>query len=91
MVDFYEYSTPELVRLLVTDLKNIESSVAILLRKISRSKSGIDPANHPQIENGIAGNISKSSTFVRLLKVVGRLAPYQSLPKAARILPDAYG
>ena len=42
MVDFYEYSTPELVRLLgIIDLKNIEF-VAILLRKMFLSNPVLD-------------------------------------------------
>ena len=41
MVDFYEYSTPELVRLLGNRFKNIEF-VAILLRKMFLSNPVLD-------------------------------------------------
>lgn len=41
MVDFYEYSTPELVRLLGNRLKNIEF-VAISLRKMFLSNPELD-------------------------------------------------
>ena len=50
MVDFYEYSTPELVRLLGTDLKNIEF-VAILLRKmfLSNPVSDLQPSTNSRM------------------------------------------
>ena len=50
MVDFYEYSTPELVRLLGNRLKNIEL-VAISLRKMFLSNPELDlqPSTNPRM------------------------------------------
>ena len=71
MVDFYEYSTPELVRLLGVRFKEyrIRSN---LPQKDFSEQSCIRLTTIHKFENGTAGNISLS-TFIVLLKVVGQI------------------
>ena len=73
MVDFYEYSTPELVRLLVLGNRFKEYRIRCnLTQKDVSEQSGIGLTTIHKFENGTAGNISLS-TFIVLLKVVGQI------------------
>ena len=71
MVDFYEYSTPELVRLLGTRFKEYRIRCNLTQKEVSE-QSGIGLTTIHKFENGTAGNIALS-TFIVLLKVVGQI------------------
>lgn len=71
MVDFYEYSTPELVRLLGERFKAYRIRCNLTQKDVSE-QSGIGLTTIHKFENGTAGNISLS-TFIVLLKVVGQI------------------
>lgn len=71
MVDFYEYSTPELVRLLGQRFKEYRMRCDFTQKEVSE-QSGIGLTTIHKFENGTAGSISLS-TFILLLKVVGQI------------------
>ena len=71
MADFYEYSTPELVRLLGSRFKEYRLRCNLTQREVSE-QSGIGLTTIHKFENGTAGNLSLS-TFILLLKVVGQI------------------
>ena len=62
MVDFYEYSTPELVRLLGNRFKEYRIRCNLTQKDVSE-QSGIGLTTIHKFENGTAGNISLS-TFI---------------------------
>lgn len=70
-VDLYEYSTPELVRLLGVRFKDYRMRCNLTQKEVSEL-SGIGLTTIHKFENGTAGNISLS-TFIVLLKVVGQI------------------
>ena len=82
MVDFYEYSTPELVRLLGNRFKEYRIKEyrirCNLTQKDVSEQSGIGLTTIHKFENGTAGNISLS-TFIVLLKVVGQINTIDNL------------
>ena len=71
MADFYEYSTPELVRLLGSRFKDYRMRCNLTQKEVAE-QSGIGLTTIHKFENGTAGNLSLS-TFVLLLRVVGQL------------------
>ncbi len=71
MEDFYEYSTPELVRLLGERFKEYRMRCNLTQKEVSE-QSGIGLTTIHKFENGTAGNLSLS-TFILLLKVVGQV------------------
>ena len=71
MTDFYEYSTPELVRLLGNRFKEYRMRSNLTQREVAE-QSGIGLTTIHKFENGTAGNLSLS-TFLLLLKVVGQI------------------
>ena len=71
MKDLYEYSTPELVRLLGTRFKDYRMRCNLTQRDVAE-RSGIGLTTIHKFENGTAGNLSLS-TFILLLKVVGQV------------------
>jgi transcriptional regulator with XRE-family HTH domain len=71
MTDLYEYSTPELVRLLGTRFKDYRMRCNLTQREVAEL-SGIGLTTIHKFENGTAGNLSLS-TFILLLKVVGQI------------------
>ena len=71
MADFYEYSTPELVRLLGGRFKEYRLRCNLTQREFA-DQSGIGLTTIHKFENGTAGNLSLS-TFILLLKVVGQI------------------
>ena len=77
MADFYEYSTPELVRLLGTRFKEYRM-ICNLTQKEVAEQSGIGLTTIHKFENGTAGNLSLS-TFILLLKVVGQINALDNL------------
>lgn len=80
MADFYEYSTPELVRLLGERFKDYRMRCNLTQKEVAE-RSGIGLTTIHKFENGTARNISLS-TFILLLKVVGQInALYDVLPE----------
>ena len=71
MVDLYEYSTPELVRMLGRRFKDYRMRCNLTQREVAE-QSGIGLTTIHKFENGTAGNLSLS-TFILLLKVVGQV------------------
>lgn len=71
MADLYEYSTPELVRLLGTRFKDYRMRCNLTQKDVAE-QSGIGLTTIHKFENGTAGNLSLS-TFILLLKVVGQI------------------
>ncbi|MBQ4461370.1 MAG: helix-turn-helix domain-containing protein [Bacteroidaceae bacterium] len=71
MEDLYEYSTPELVRLLGSRFKEYRMRCNLTQKEVV-DLSGIGLTTIHKFENGSAGNVSLS-TFILLLKVVGQI------------------
>lgn len=71
MADFYEYSTPELVRLLGARFKEYRMRCNLTQKEVAEL-SGIGLTTIYKFENGTTGNLSLS-TFLLLLKVVGQI------------------
>lgn len=71
MANFYEYSTPELVRLLGKRFKEYRMRCNLTQKEVAE-QSGIGLTTIYKFENGTAGNLSLS-TFILLLKVVGQV------------------
>ena len=71
MVDLYEYSTPELVRLLGERFKEYRMRCNLTQKEVAE-QSGIGLTTIYKFENGTAGNLSLS-TFILLLKVIGQV------------------
>ena len=71
MADLYEYSTPELVRLLGSRFKEYRMRCNLTQNEVAEL-SGIGLTTIHKFENGVAGNLSLS-TFILLLKVVGQI------------------
>lgn len=84
MSDFYEYSTPEIVRLLGSRFKEYRMRCNLTQKEVAE-QSGVGLTTIHKFENGTAGNLSLS-TFILLLKVVGQInALNDLLPE----LPDS--
>lgn len=71
MADFYEYSTPELVRLLGERFKEYRMRCNLTQKEVAE-QSSIGLTTIHKFENGTAGNLSLS-TFILLLKVIGQV------------------
>ena len=77
MTIFYECSTPELVRLLGTRFREYRLRCGLTQSEVAE-RSGVGMTTIHKFENGTAGNLSLS-TFLLLLKVVGRLEALDAL------------
>ena len=71
MKDFYEYSTPELVRMLGERFKEYRMRCDLTQKEVSEL-SGVGLTTIHKFENGTAGNLSLA-TFILLLKVIGQI------------------
>ena len=71
MKDLYEYSTPELVRMLGERFKEYRMRCDLTQKEVSEL-SGVGLTTIHKFENGTAGNLSLS-TFNLLLKVIGQI------------------
>ena len=71
MADLYEYSTPELVRLLGSRFKDYRMRCNLTQKEVAE-QSGIGLTTIHKFENGTAGNLSLS-TFILLLRGVGQV------------------
>lgn len=77
MTTFYECSTPELVRLLGTRFREYRLRCGLTQSEVAQ-RSGVGMTTIHKFENGTAGNLSLS-TFLLLLKVVGRIEALDAL------------
>ena len=71
MADLYEYSTPELVRLLGVRFKEYRMRCNLTQKEVAEL-TGLGLTTIHKFENGTAGNLSLA-TFLLLLKVVGQI------------------
>lgn len=71
MTDYYQYSTPEMVRLLGERFKDYRMRCDFTQREVAE-QSGVGLTTIHKFENGTAGNLSLS-TFILLLKVIGQV------------------
>ena len=71
MADLYEYSTPELVRMLGARFTEYRMRCNLTQKEVAEL-SGIGITTIHKFENGTAGNLSLS-TFILLLKVIGQI------------------
>ena len=71
MADFYEYSTPELVRLLGSRFKEYRMRCNLTQKEVAE-QSGIGLTTIHKFENGTANSLSLS-TFILLLRVIGQV------------------
>ena len=71
MADMYEYSAPELIRLLGTRFKEYRLRCNMTQKEVS-GKTGLGITTITTFENGTAGNVSLT-TFILLLKAVGQI------------------
>ena len=71
MKELYEYSTPELIRLLGLRFKEYRMRCNLTQKEVAE-QSGIGLTTIHTFENGISGNLSLA-TFILLLKVVGQV------------------
>ena len=77
MANLYEYSTPELVRLLGERFKEYRMRCNLTQKEVAE-QSGIGLTTIHKFENGTAGNLSLS-TFILLLKVIGQVNAFDDL------------
>ncbi len=84
MADLYEYSTPELVRLLGSRFKDYRMRCNLTQKEVAE-QSGIGLTTIHKFENGTAGNLSLS-TFILLLRVVGQV---NALDDVLQELPES--
>lgn len=86
MTDIYEYSTPELVRLLGERFKDYRLRCQLTQKEIAEH-SGVGLTTIHKFENGTAGNISMS-TFIQLLRSIGSLEAIDDI--LPELPPSAY-
>ena len=77
MADLYEYSTPELVRLLGVRFKEYRMRCNLTQKEVAEL-TGLGLTTIHKFENGCARNISLS-TLILLLKVVGQINALDNL------------
>lgn len=71
MADYYEYSIPELIKLLGARFKDYRLRSNMTQREVSE-QSGITITTIHKFENGASGNVSLG-TFLLLLKAIGQI------------------
>ena len=71
MADLYEYSTPEIVRLLGTRFKDYRMRCGLTPKDVSE-QSGIGLTTIHKFESGVADNLTLS-TFILLMKTIGQI------------------
>lgn len=71
MTDYYEYSIPELIRMLGTRFKDYRLRSNMTQKEVSE-QSGITITTIHKFENGASGNMSLG-TFLLLMKSIGQL------------------
>lgn len=86
MVDYYEYSIPELVKLLGARFKDYRLRSHMTQKDVSE-QSGITITTIHRFENGTSGNVSLG-TFLLLLKAIGQIDALDEL--MPDLPPSAY-
>ena len=90
MEDYYEYSIPELIRILGTSFKDYRLRSNMTQKEVSE-QTGITITTIHKFENGTSGNLS-FGTFILLMKAIGRLDAIEGLlpelPPSAYLLKD---
>lgn len=90
MEDYYEYSIPELIRMLGTRFKDYRLRSNMTQKELSE-QTGITVTTIHKFENGTSGNLS-FGTFILLMKAIGRLDAIEGLlpelPPSAYLLKD---
>jgi Predicted transcriptional regulators len=71
MVDYYEYSVPELVRLLGSRFKEYRMRANMTQKEVAE-QAGLTVYTVQKFESGTAGNVSLG-TFLLLLKTIGQI------------------
>ena len=84
MKDLFEYSSPELVRMLGIRFKEYRMRCNLTQKEVSEL-SGVSLTTIHKFENGTAGNLSLS-TFILLLKIIGQI---NSIDKLLPELPES--
>ena len=86
MADYYEYSIPELIKMLGARFKDYRLRCNMTQKEVS-VQSGITITTIHKFENGIGGNLSLG-TFILLMKAIGRLDAIDGL--LPELPPSAY-
>ena len=86
MIDYYEYSIPELVKLLGARFKDYRLRSNMTQKEVSE-QSGITITTIHKFENGTSGNVSLG-TFLLLLKAIGQIDALDEL--MPDLPPSAY-
>lgn len=86
MIDYYEYSTPELIRLLGARFKDYRLRSNMTQKDVAE-QSGITITTIHKFEKGLAGNMSLN-TFLLLMKAIGQLDAIDGL--LPELPPSAY-
>lgn len=84
MKDLFEYSSPELVRMLGIRFKEYRMRCNLTQKEVSEL-SGVSLTTIHKFENGTASNLSLS-TFILLLKIIGQI---NSIDKLLPELPES--
>jgi transcriptional regulator with XRE-family HTH domain len=71
MADIYEYSTPELIKMLGERFKDYRLRSRMTQKDVAE-QSGITINTIHKFENGTSGNIS-FATFIQLMRAIGEL------------------
>lgn len=71
MADYYEYSIPEIVKILGARFKDYRLRSGMTQKDVS-DQSGITVNTIHKFENGVTGNLSLS-TFLLLMKAIGQI------------------
>ncbi len=71
MADLYEYSTPEIVRLIGARFKDYRMRCGLTQKDVSE-RSGIGLTTIHKFESGVADNLTLS-TFILLMKTIGQI------------------
>lgn len=71
MADYYEYSVPEIVKILGARFKDYRLRSGMTQKEVSE-QSGITVATIHKFENGVTGNLSLG-TFLLLMKAIGQI------------------
>lgn len=84
MVDYYEYSIPELVRLLGSRFKEYRMRANMTQKEVAE-QSGLTVTTIHKFESGAASNLSLG-TFLLLMKAIGQI---DSLDELLPDLPES--
>lgn len=92
MTDYYEYTTPELIKMLGARFKDYRMRSDMTQKEVSE-QSGITINTIHKFENGLSGNISLG-TFLQLMRAIEQLDDFDAfmpeLPESAYLIKDDY-